>query len=70
MNARKSNSTSKTTADATSAVDKMEKLAKIASDRTAFDHYQATLSGIWFNLALDEFICRTLYALTCEVLIW
>ena len=64
MSARYSNCTSETRTEVTAAVSKMEKLAKkLFADRKAFDRYQDKLSDIWFDLALGEFIFRTLYAL-------
>ena len=63
MRTRNSNCTSKTRTEVNAAVSKMDKLEKIPSERNGFDRYQDKLSDIWFDLALGEFIFRTLYAL-------
>ena len=66
MNTTNFNTASKMTTDTRSTVSKMDKLAKGPIERAAFSHYQNELAGIWFKLALDEVLCRTLYALTSK----
>ena len=64
MNTTNFNTASKMISDTKSTVSKMDKLAKGPIERAAFALYQNELTGIWFKLALDEVLCRTLYALT------
>ena len=66
MSTRNPNCTSETRTEVPATVTNMDKLAKIPSDRNGFGRYQQKLIDIWFELALGEVICRTLYALVWE----
>ena len=44
-------------------ISKLEKLSKMDSERAAFKHYKTKLNDIWYELALDEALCLTIYAI-------
>ena len=45
---------------------KLEKLSKMDSERAAHDHFETKLNDIWYDLALDEAICLTIYAIAFD----
>ena len=52
--------------DTKQGISKLEKLSKMDSERVAFKHYKTKLNDIWYELALDEALCLTIYAIAYD----